>query len=140
MHKIVINYDANDADKKVIREGILAFNKGILGKGMLEKTFSVFLKDESNNIHGGILAYFDSESVFVDVLWVDENSRHQGYGSKLLRAAENEACNLGCRYSTLDTWSFQAEEFYLKNGYERLGEIKNYYLHHSKIFLRKKLA
>lgn len=139
MHKIIVDHNANDADKKVIREGIFAFNKGILGRGMLEKTFSVLLKDESNNIHGGILAYFDSESVFIDILWVDENSRHQGHGSKLLRAAENEACKLGCRYSTLDTWSFQAEEFYLKNGYERLGEIKNYYLHHSKIFLRKKL-
>ena len=139
MHKIVIDHDSNDVDKKAIREGILAFNKSILGKGMLEKTFSVFLKDENNNIHGGILAYFDSESVFVDVVWVDENSRHQGYGTQLLSATENEGCKLGCRYATLDTWSFQAEEFYLKNGYERLGEIKNYYLHHSKIFLRKEL-
>jgi GNAT superfamily N-acetyltransferase len=102
MYKIVIDHDADDASKKSIREGILAFNKNILGKGMLKKTFSVFLKDE-NNVHGGILAYFDSESVFIDVLWVNENSRHQGYGTKLLNAAENEGCKLGCRYATLDT-------------------------------------
>ena len=69
----------------------------------------------------------------------NETSRNQGYGTKLLTVAENEAHKLDCSYSTLDTWNFQAEEFYLKNGYERLGEIKNYYLHHSKIFLRKNL-
>jgi hypothetical protein len=39
----------------------------------------------------------------------------------------------------VDTWDFQAEEFYLKNGYERIGELKNYWHGHSKIFLRKKL-
>ena len=65
--------------------------------------------------------------------------KRDSYGTKLLKAVENEAYKLGCRYSTLDTYSFQSEEFYLKNGYRRLGEIKNYYLHYSKIFLRKEL-
>src|SRR4051812_32576595 len=108
MHKIIVDHDAKDADKKFIRAGILAFNKSVLGKGMLEKTFSVLLKDESDNVHGGILASFDSESVYINVLWVDENSRHQDYGTKLLHAAENEAYKFGCRYAILDTWSFQA--------------------------------
>jgi GNAT superfamily N-acetyltransferase len=112
MYKITIDYDAEITDKNLIRQGILGFNKKILGKGMLEKTFSVFLKDEKNKIQGGILAYFDSESVFVDVLWVDENSRHQGYGTMLLNAAEKEGFKLKRCYSTLDTWSFQAENFY----------------------------
>ena len=139
MHNIVIDNAASDSDIKTIREGIFAFNKNILGKGMIENTYSVLLKDKDDKVRGGILAYYDSESVYIDVLWVDEASQHQNYGSKLLHAAESEAARLGCRYSTLDTWSFQAEGFYLKNGYERLGEIKNYYLNHSKIFLRKKL-
>jgi len=26
----------------------------------------------------------------------------------------------------LDTFDFQAEEFYIKNGYEAIGEIKNF--------------
>lgn len=58
---------------------------------------------------------------------------------KLLDAAEKEAIKNGCIFSLVDTWDFQAEEFYLKKGYERVGELKNYWLGHSKIFLRKNL-
>jgi GNAT superfamily N-acetyltransferase len=140
MYNIAIEHDAKEADIEFISEGIIESTKNVLGQmDFLEKKFSVFLRDENQNIFGGITARFDSESVYIDALWVNETSRHQGYGTNLLTAAENEARKLGCSYSTLDTWSFQAEEFYLKNGYERIGEVKNFYLHHSKIFLRKKL-
>jgi GNAT superfamily N-acetyltransferase len=140
MYKTVIDYDVKEEDKKIILDGLIASTKDVLGsEDFLEKSFSIMLKDENNNTYGGIVARFDLESMYVDLLWVDKNLRHQGYGTKLLNAAEREAYKLGCHYSTVDTYSFQAEEFYLKNGYTRLGEIKNLYLHHSKIFLRKKL-
>lgn len=140
MYTIAIAHEENEAANAIIQEGMIEFTTKVLGQtGFLEKPFSVLLTDESKKIHGGVLAKFDSESVYIDMLWVEENLRHQGYGTKLLIATENEASKLGCRYSTLDTFSFQAEQFYLKNGYERLGEVKNYYLNHSKIFLRKKL-
>ena len=54
-------------------------------------------------------------------------------------AAEQEAIKNGCIFSTLDTFDFQAEVFYKKCGYECMGEIKNYFFDHSRIFLRKKL-
>jgi len=137
MYEIEIDYDANEADKSIICEGLVASSMSVIGEK--DKSFSVLLKDGNSIIRGGILAGFDSESVYIDTLWVDEKSRDQGYGTKLLNAAENEAYKLGCHYSTVDTYSFQAEGFYLKNGYERIGEVKNYWLHHSKIFLRKTL-
>lgn len=59
--------------------------------------------------------------------------------TKLLDEVEQEAIKNGCVFSLVDTWDFQAEEFYLKKGYERIGELKNYWLGHSKIFLRKNL-
>jgi ribosomal protein S18 acetylase RimI-like enzyme len=140
MYQISIDHAPKDSDITFIREGIVEATRNVLGDvDFLEKTFSVFLKDKNNNIYGGILARYDLESVYIDSLWIAEKSRHQGYGTKLLNTAESEACKLGCRYSTLDTWSFQAEDFYSKNGYERIGEIKDYWLHHSRIFLRKKL-
>jgi RimJ/RimL family protein N-acetyltransferase len=58
---------------------------------------------------------------------------------KLLGAAEKEAIENVCRFSLVDTWDFQAEEFYLKNGYEKIGELKDYWHSHSKLFLRKRL-
>ena|SRR3990167_5002383 len=140
MSKIIIDHNPKEEDKKIILDGLIVSTKNILGsEDFMEKSFSVLLKNESDKLAGGVFARFDLESLYIDLLWVDEKSQHQGYGTKLLKSAENEAHILGCRYSTVDTYSFQAKEFYLKNGYKQLGEIKNYWLHHSKIFLRKNL-
>jgi GNAT superfamily N-acetyltransferase len=135
--KVIVDYDPNQADNAVISEGIIASNAHILGER--DKAFSIFLKNDSGKVFGGIQAFLDTESVYIDTLWVEESLQKKGYGTKLLYAAEQEAIKNGCKYLTVDTWDFQAEEFYLKNGYERIGEVKNYWLGHSKISLRKKI-
>lgn len=137
MHQIIVDYAPTDADNEIVREGITAFNEKILGER--DRAFSIFLKDDQAKVLGGIQAFLGSESIYIDVLWVDGSLQKQGYGAKLLKAAEREAIENGCLYSLVDTWDFQAEEFYLKNGYERIGELKKYWLGHTKIFLRKKL-
>ena len=137
MYKVVVDYTPSHADNDVVREGIIASNENIVGER--DKAFSIFLKNDSGKVFGGIQAFLGTESVYIDVLWVEENLQKQRYGTKLLDAVEREAIKNGCVFSLVDTWDFQAEEFYLKNGYERIGELKNYWLGHSKIFLRKNL-
>jgi hypothetical protein len=61
-----------------------------------------------------------------------------GSCSGLLAAAEREAIENGCRFSLVDTWDFQAEEFYLKNGYEKIGKFKNYWHNPQNYSLEKK--
>jgi GNAT superfamily N-acetyltransferase len=137
MYKVIVDYAPTEADNGVVREGITAFNESILGER--DKTFSIFLRNDQSAVCGGIQAFLGTESIYIDVLWLEKSLQKQGYGTKLLQAAEQEAIKNGCIFSLVDTWSFQAEEFYLKNGYERIGEIKQYWLGHSKIFLRKHL-
>ena len=138
MYKVIVDHAPSQADNAIVREGVVSFNEKITGQAR-DKAFSVFLKDGSGKVFGGIQAWFDTESIYIDVLWVDEHLRKQGYGKKLLVAAEQEAVKNGCAFSLVDTWAFQAEEFYIKNGYERIGELKDYWLGHSKIFLKKSL-
>ena len=138
MYKIIVDHEASHADNDIVKEGIITFNEHIIGEPR-DKEFSIFLKNDSGKILGGILANFDTESVYISIFWIDESLRKQGYGTKLLAAAEQEAIKNGCIFSTTDTFDFQAEEFYLKNNYERMGEIKNYFYNHSRIFLRKNL-
>lgn len=132
---VVVDYAPTEADNAVVREGIIAFNESVVGER--DKTVSIFLKNELGKVFGGIQAFLGTESLYIDVLWVEGNLQKQGYGTKLLDAAEQEAIKNGCKFITVDTWDFQAEGFYLKNGYERIGELKNYWLGHSKIFLKK---
>ena len=115
----------------------MAFNEKIF----CEKTspLSIFLKDDTNTIRGGVVAYLQSDSIHIDIVWVDKAIRNQRYGEKLLRAAEEEAKKYGCASSTVNTMDFQAEGFYLKYGYKRICEFKNYILGHTRIFLRKEL-
>lgn len=137
MYKVVVDYTPSHADNDVVREGIVAFNESIVGER--DKAFSIFLKNDSGKVFGGIQAFMGTESIYIDVLWIDRNLQKQGYGTQLLEAAEREAIKNGCIFSAVDTFDFQAEEFYLKNGYEQIGELKNCWLGHSKIFLRKNL-
>lgn len=137
MYKVIVDYESNDVDNDVLREGMLAFNEKIVGER--DKPFSIFLKNESGKIYGGVQAFLGSESVYIDLLFVDEALQKQGYGTQLLSAVEQEALKNGCVFSLVDTWDFQAEAFYLKRGYHRIGELKDYWLGHSKIFLRKNL-
>lgn len=136
MLQIVTDYNANQNDNDVVRAGIIDFNESALR--FKSKSISIFLRSE-NKIHGGILTWLNSDSIYIDVLWIDEEFRHQGYGTKLLQAAENEGRNNNCCFCMVDTFGFQAKEFYQKHGYELIGEIKNYVQEYSRIFFRKKL-
>lgn len=137
MYKVIVDHNPSQSDNEVVKEGLIRSYEAQFGER--DKELSIFLKSDSGKVFGGIQAMFDSEAIYIEALWIEENLRKQGYGKKLLAAAEREAIENGCRFSLVDTWDFQAEEFYLKNGYEKIGELKNYWHGHSKLFLRKKL-
>ncbi|SFB04778.1 hypothetical protein SAMN05216312_103194 [Cohnella sp. OV330] len=44
-----------------------------------------------------------------------------GYGTRLLMRIENIARENSCSFIKLNTFSFQAPEFYVKNGYKEVA-------------------
>jgi len=50
-------------------------------------------------------------------LWVGEHARNQGIGTMLLEAAEEEAKSKVCVTILVKSYSFQAPQFYERNGY-----------------------
>ena len=121
MYKVIVDHNPSQSDNDVIKEGLIKSYEAQFGER--DKELSLFLKN-NGKVFGGIQAMFDSEAIYIEALWIEENLRKQGYGKKLLAAAEREAIENGCRFSLVDTWDFQAEEFYLKNGYEKIGKSK----------------
>ena len=75
----------------------------------------------------------------IDVLWVHEDFRKKGIGSKLLVEAENEAIRRGCHHVHLDTMSWQAPEFYLNHGYKVIGILPDIPDGNKKYMLQKSL-
>ncbi|OBX21791.1 MULTISPECIES: GNAT family N-acetyltransferase [Bizionia] len=97
-------------------------------------------KDENGIEIGGILAglgYWNG--LEIKILWVKESHRKKGIGTQILKHAEKIAIEKGAKISMLDTFDFQAEAFYLKNGYKPIGEIKNFPEGHRRIYFSKKL-
>lgn len=62
----------------------------------------------------------------IHYLFVSEQLRGKGIGSKLLAAAESEARQRGCKYAFVDTFSFQAPEFYKNHGYQEVFTLEEY--------------
>ncbi len=75
----------------------------------------------------------------IDMLWVDMNHRKEGLGSKILTEVERISKELGCYLVQLDTFDFQAKDFYLKHGYEIFGVLEDCPKDHKRYFLKKLL-
>jgi GNAT superfamily N-acetyltransferase len=98
------------------------------------------LKDETGAIVGGINAIaYAWRIIFVNVLWIDQRYRHGGYGTQLLQQVEAVAKKVGCHLIHLDTFDFQAKDFYLKHGYEIFGELDDCPAGHKRFYLKKVL-
>ena len=96
--------------------------------------------DENNTIIAGCIAeMYCWNIVYVDVLWVNEGHRKSGLGTRLLKELETIAVNSNCTLIHLDTFDFQAKDFYIRNGYEVFGVLEDCPENHCRYFLKKKL-
>ena len=77
--------------------------------------------------------------LYIDVLWVKEEFREEGYGSILLNEVEKISKEKGCKLIHLDTFDFQAKDFYLKNGYEVFGVLDDCPLEHKRYYMKKNI-
>jgi GNAT superfamily N-acetyltransferase len=97
------------------------------------------LEDDDGELVAGLYGHISYTWLVVEVLWVAERVRKHGYGRRLLGQAEAYAREHGCHAVWLDTFSFQARDFYEKQGYTLFGELPNYPDEHRRYFLWKKL-
>ena len=115
-----MNSNPSKSETDFVREALTKFNdKAVGGDG--HAPLNIVEYDESGNIIAGILGGTYWGWMYVDILWVREDHRKRGIGSRLLAAAECEASLRGCHHVHLDTMSWQAPEFYKKRGYEVIG-------------------
>ncbi|MET8247074.1 N-acetyltransferase [Streptomyces sp. NPDC005202] len=92
-----------------------------------ELPLHVWALDGRGKLAGGLVGHTWTTWLHVTYLWVDRRHRGAGLGSRLLARAERTARDeRGCRAVRLETWDFQAPEFYRKNGYDVVCVIPDY--------------
>jgi GNAT superfamily N-acetyltransferase len=101
-------------------------------------SLSYVLKDNTGHVIAGINATLYCWNVmYVDILYVDDSHRGKGYGKLLLDRAEGKAKSLGGYMSHLDTFDWQAKEFYEHLGYVVFGILENCPRGHNRYYMKK---
>ena len=134
-----MNIFPTENEIKHIREALNQFNNEIVGEDG-HTPLNIVEYDENGNTIGGILGGTYWGWMYVDILWVHEDYRKQGIGSRLLSMAEQEAIRRGCHHVHLDTMSWQAPEFYQRHGYEVIGILPDIPNGNQKYLLQKTLS
>ncbi|MBR6216529.1 MAG: GNAT family N-acetyltransferase [Spirochaetaceae bacterium] len=133
-----MNYNPTEEEIAFVNNALAKFNEEKVGADNHE-LLNIVEYDENNSIIAGILGGTYWGWLHIDILWVAEKCRKQGIGSKLLKAAEEEAKKRGCHSVHLDTMSWQAPEFYKKHGYKIISELENIPAGNKKFHLIKEL-
>ena len=136
--RIVSDPHASESLKQVVVDHLDAYNIGVTG--MTEYSpVNLFLRDQGDEVLGGLLAGIWGGALYVRILWVSQTLRGKGHGRRLLEAAEQRAVERGCRHAFLDSFSFQAPGFYEKTGYQIYARAEDWPAGHAHYFLRKDL-
>ena len=131
-----------DTDADYICDKLVEYNLSRVPKTQETDFVNIYKKivnDEGEIIAGCLAKMYCWNVIYVDILWIDEAYRKQGLGSKLLKEIERIAVEEDCTLIHLDTFDFQAKEFYEKQGYEVFGVLDNCPTEHCRYYLKKNL-
>jgi len=124
--------------RREILKALRAHNIGMVGKFDC-RPLTLTVRDQ-----GKIVGGLDGETfmgwMFAGLLWVSEEFRGRGWGKALMESAETEARQRGVSHSYLDTFSFQAPDFYAKLGYSEFGRLREFPAGYDRVWMSKALG
>ena len=142
-----MNYDLEiyvptKSESEYIGEKLLEYNLDMKALEQNEPFIEInrCIKNSNGDVIGGILAIAALWHILhIDTMWVKQEFRGNRIASKLLQDVEEFAKGLGCHLSYLETYDFQAKEFYINNGYKIFGVLEDCPKDHTCYYLSKKL-
>ncbi|MGF1761219.1 GNAT family N-acetyltransferase [Photobacterium sagamiensis] len=137
--EFIITENPSDNDIAEIYQGLKQNNIPYIGD-IAESEVACFTYASDGSKIGGIIGRTWGSWLLIKYLWVDDTFHKQGVGSKLLTTFESHAKDLGCKYSLVDTLSFQARPFYEKNGYHCRMTLDDYPVEGQLHFMTKELG
>ena len=137
-----VRFAVGDADaglRERLDEQISAFNAAVTGHhdGRL---LSVAVRGDGGDLRAGSTGGRGVGCGYIELLWVRDDQRGCGLGTRVLATAEAEIRRRGCDRVALSTHSFQAPGFYTRFGYRECGRTPGYPHGHDDIHLVKQLC
>ena len=139
MSKFIIEESTNN-DNRLIDDGIIDYNLSKVPFSQEPPFVSInrVIRGSDGDVKAGILSMlYCWNCLYIDVLWVKEACRGAGYGSALIEEVERIAKEKGCKLVHLDTFDFQAKDFYIRHGYEVFGKLDDCPTNHMRYYMKK---
>ena len=132
--------ESKEEESELIVEKIVEYNLSKVP--IIQESSFIWINRVIVDTYGDIIAGINSKMycwncLYIDVLWVKEEYRKEGLGSKILNEIEKVAKDKGCYLIHLDTFDFQAKDFYLKHGYDIFGILDECPQRHKRYFMKK---
>ncbi|WP_455795464.1 GNAT family N-acetyltransferase [Clostridium butyricum] len=132
--------ESNEEESELIVDKIVEYNLSKVP--IIQESSFIWINRVIADTYGDIIAGINSKMycwncLYIDVLWVKEEYRKEGLGSKILNEIEKVAKDKGCYLIHLDTFDFQAKDFYLKHGYDIFGILDECPQRHKRYFMKK---
>ncbi len=127
---------------KIVDKKLFEFNKQCVPATQFPEIINKYftIKDGDEVIAGICADIYIWKILYISVFFVEEKYRHQGLGTILLNKVENEAKTMGATLVHLDTFDWQAKDFYLKHGYEVFGVLDDCPQGHKRYYIKKVLS
>jgi GNAT superfamily N-acetyltransferase len=141
--------DPDSAHEDATRERLIAHN--VAASEAVRRRFepqhlkaepvAAYAVDDGGELLGGCVGRIEAlwQWLTIDLMWVRDDQRGNGLGRELLTAVEEQARQRGCRWAKLNTWEFQAPDFYSRCGYEVYAREQDYPPGHVNHLMRKSL-
>jgi GNAT superfamily N-acetyltransferase len=137
--EIIVSASPTEAERQAILAPLLAYNSEKAGPSGYEQVGILIRDSESQDVIGGLWGKISYHWLFVELLCLPPQLRGQDIGTQLLIDVEKIARQKNCVGIWLDSFSFQAPKFYMKNGYEVFGTLDDHPRGSQRFFLRKRL-
>ena len=127
--KLNITIDVSCADLEQLRNNLIFYNVPHF-EPVDEKPLGIFY-DDAGVRRAGLTGKLIGNWQLIDLLWVE---------ASLLQAAEDAARDYGAKRVFLNTFRFQAPDFYLKHGYREVFRLDEFPYTGTKYYFTKDLV
>lgn len=120
-----VTSDGNEGDIADLCAMLRAYNLEKREKSQ-DVPIGIYYEDDNGTKLAGLTGETFGNWLCIKYLFVSENLRGRGIGKEIMNMAEAEAKLRGCKYAFVDTFSFQAPDFYPKLGYREVFALTEY--------------
>ena len=121
--ELILTDQPAETDKTLIQSGLAEYNEQQTGYRDWKPLAALLRDPDTGATLGGMIGRTSYGLLFIDLVFLPPDVRGQDIGTRLLRMMEEEGARRGCKAAFLLTITFQAPEFYKRNGWTEFGRI-----------------